>query len=72
MVRFPANVRNIFLYEALRAALGLSQFPVQWSLWAVSEALKRLRPEADHTSLSNARVKNALNCTDTATNSYVA
>ena len=71
MVRSPANARNVLLFKALRPAVGLSQFPVQWSLWAVSEALKRLRPAADHTPLSNATVKNALNCTDTPTNFYV-
>jgi len=48
-----------------RTALGPTQPPVLWIPGALSLGVKQLGREADHSSLSSAKVKNAWNYTFT-------
>jgi hypothetical protein len=57
---------GVFLFTtASRSALGPTRLPIQWVLGALSLEVKRPAPEADHSSLPNAELKNAFSCIST-------
>jgi hypothetical protein len=56
-VRFPTGA-GIFLFtSASRTALGPTQLPIQWVIWALSLRVKRPGRETDHSPLSSTEVK---------------
>jgi hypothetical protein len=61
-IQFPARA-GIFLFSALRPALGSTQPPIEWVPGAFSPGVRRLGREADHIPPSSADVKNAWSST---------
>jgi len=56
----------IFLFvTAPGLALGLTQPPIQWLMWALTSGVKWPGREAAHSPSSSAEVKNARICTST-------
>jgi hypothetical protein len=56
-VRFPAGAGNFLFTTASRTALGPTQPHIQWVPGALSLGIKRPGREANHSSPSNAEVK---------------
>jgi hypothetical protein len=67
------QVLRIFLFAtASRPALGPTQPSIQWVAGDISPGVKRPGREADHSSLSSAKVKNAWSYTSTSPYAFMA
>jgi hypothetical protein len=51
--------QNLFIFIALRLALGPTQFPTEWTPWLLSPVVKWPEGEADQSSPSSAEVRNS-------------
>jgi hypothetical protein len=49
----------IFFLKTSRSSLGFTHISTQWALWDIASGAKQPRLEADHSSLSNVKIKNA-------------
>jgi hypothetical protein len=56
-VRFPTEAGNFSLHHRVQNGSGSTQPPTQWVPGALSQGVKRLGREADHSPLSSAEVK---------------
>jgi len=67
-VIFPAgSITGIFLFTAAsRPSLGQTQLPIGLARKALTQGVKRLGREADHSFASSSEVKNMWSCTSTA------
>jgi hypothetical protein len=59
-------------FKASRLALGRTQPPIQWASGVISSGVKQLGHEADHSSLSSAKVKNVWSFTSTPPTVFTA
>jgi hypothetical protein len=52
----PSRVKNFLFSTSSRSALGSTQPPIHWVLWALSPGVKRPGREADHSPPTSAEV----------------